>query len=102
MAQEGFDALMKLTDSRYRLAIIVARRAAQIKMGLPPLLTREETPKTRNTVSLAMKELELGKPIRFGNKKDLPSPGEVKKIIERERRESKEKTSSGYTISVKK
>ncbi len=102
MAQEGFDDLLALTDSRYRLSIIVARRAAQLKIGLPPLLSKEETPKTRNTVSLAMKELELGKPIRFSNKKDLPTPEEVKKMIEKERRETKEKSTSNYTVSVKK
>ena len=103
MAQEGFDDLLALTDSRYRLSIIVARRAAQLKMGLPPLLSKEETPKTRNTVSLAMKEFELGKPIRFSsNKKDLPTPEEVKKMIEKERREAKEKATSNYTVSVKK
>ncbi len=102
MTQEGFDSLRALTDSRYRLSIIVARRAAQLKMGLPPLLDRSETPQTRNTVSIAMKELELGKPIRFGTKKDLPTTEEVKKILDRERREAKEKATSGYTVSVNK
>ena len=102
MTQEGFDSLMALTDSRYRLSIVVARRAAQLKMGLPPLLDKSETPRTRNTVSVAMKELELGKPIRFGTKKDLPTTDEVKKMVDRERREAKEKATSGYTVSVKK
>ncbi|MEX2533977.1 MAG: DNA-directed RNA polymerase subunit omega [Trueperaceae bacterium] len=75
MAQEGYDELMALTDSRYRLTMITARRAAQLKTGIPNLLTADEKPDTTNTVTIAMKELELGKPVRWGD--ELPSMEEL-------------------------
>lgn len=93
MAQEGFDELMALTDSRYRLSMITARRAAQIKAGIPPMLEPEDYPKTRNTVSLAMKELEKDAGIVWGD--DLPSFGELKGMLDRERREEPK----GYSVS---
>lgn len=70
MAQEGYDTLMQLTDSRYRLSMIVARRAAQLKSGIQHLLEPGELPPTENTVTVAMKELELGKPVFWGT--ELP------------------------------
>ncbi len=79
VAQEGYDELMKLTDSRYRLSMIVARRAAQLKLGVPSLLEEGELEPTQNTVTIAMKELELGKPIRWGN--DLPSVEELRRTV---------------------
>ena len=79
MAQEGYDALMGLTDSRYRLSMIVARRAAQLKLGVPSLLEEDELAPTQNTVTVAMKELELGKPLRWGN--DLPSGEELRRTV---------------------
>ena len=87
MAQEGYDELMALTDSRYRLTMITARRAAQLKSGIKSLLTEEEKPDTTNTVTIAMKELELGKPIRWGD--ELPSVEELSRVIEPERRPEK-------------
>lgn len=84
MAQEGYDELMALTDSRYRLTMITARRAAQLKTGIPNLLSEEEEPDTTNTVTIAMKELELGKAIRWGD--DLPSLEELNRVVESERR----------------
>lgn len=80
MAQEGYDDLMALTDSRYRLTMITARRAAQLKTGIPNLLEDEEKPDTTNTVTIAMKELELGKPIRWGD--ELPSPEELSRVVD--------------------
>lgn len=84
MAQEGFDKLMARTDSRYRLSVVVARRAAQLKNGIPTLLEPAEQPKTRNTVTIALKELANDKPIRWG--KELPSNEELRQTVERERR----------------
>jgi hypothetical protein len=49
MAQEGYDRLMALTDSRYRLSMIVARRAAQLKGGIPTTLDVDEMPAARGT-----------------------------------------------------
>src|SRR5690554_2198206 len=79
VAQEGYDVLMELTDSRYRLSIIVARRAAQLKLGVPSLLEEGELAPTQNTVTVAMKELELGKPIRWGN--ELPGVEELRRTV---------------------
>lgn len=85
MSQEGYDRLMALTDSRYRLSMIVARRAAQLKLGVPPLLEEDELPGTVNTVTLAMKEFELGKPIRWGT--DLPDIEALRRTVTPPRQE---------------
>jgi DNA-directed RNA polymerase subunit omega len=95
MAQDGFDKLISKTDSRYRLSMIVALRAAQIKAGLPPLLEGDEYPPTRNTVSLAMAELIHDKPIRCG--KDLPTTDELKKVFERE--QAAASADANYSVS---
>lgn len=93
MAQEGFDTLMDLTESRYQLSMITARRAAQLKLGVPSVLPKDEQPKTRNTVTIAMKELEAGAGVRWGD--DLPSADELRNLVERERREEP----SSYSVS---
>ncbi len=86
MAQEGFDKLMSLTDSRYRLSMIVGRRAAQLKGGIPTVLDPEEYPETgrQNSVTLAMKELELEKPLRWGD--DLPTVEQLRRVHEQAKR----------------
>lgn len=81
MAQEGYDTLMALTDSRYRLSMIVARRAAQLKAGIPSMLDADALPHTSNTVSIAMKELESGRDIVWGD--ELPSIDELRRLVER-------------------
>ncbi|MEJ2291425.1 MAG: DNA-directed RNA polymerase subunit omega [Deinococcales bacterium] len=81
MAQEGYDTLMALTDSRYRLSMIVARRAAQLKAGIPNTLDVDTAPHTSNTVSIAMKELESGREIVWGD--ELPSTDELRRLVER-------------------
>ncbi len=93
MSQEGFDTLMGLTESRYRLSMVVARRAAQLKLGIPSVLPKDDVPRTRNTVTVAMKELEERAGVRWGD--DLPSTEELRTIVERERREEP----SGYSVS---
>ncbi len=93
MAQEGYDKLMSLTDSRYRLSMIVARRAAQLKAGIPTTLEGDERPKTRNTVTLAINELFYERGIRWGD--DLPAPAELAKAVERDREEA----SASYSVS---
>ncbi len=55
MAQEGFDTPLELTESRYRLSMVTARRAAQLKLGIPSVLLKDAQPGTRNTVTIAMK-----------------------------------------------
>ena len=85
MAQEGYDRLMALTDSRYRLSMIVARRAAQLKGGIPTTLDSDEMPAARqNTVSVAMREFELGREVRWGD--ELPTFDELKRTVVEERR----------------
>lgn len=93
MAQEGYDTLMNLTESRYRLSMVTARRAAQLKLGIPSVLPKDESPHTRNTVTIAMKELEEHAGVRWGD--DLPSTDQLRTLIERERREEP----SSYSVS---
>jgi DNA-directed RNA polymerase subunit omega len=88
MAQDGYDTLLNLTDSRYRLSIIVARRAAQLKSGVPALLAPEEMPDAEaNTVSVAMEELIRGKGIVWGE--ELPSDASLREVRARQRREER-------------
>ena len=76
MAQPGYDFLLDLTDSRYRLSMVVGRRAAQLKTGARPLLAPEAMPAaSSNTVSVAMAELRAGAPLVWGT--DLPSEEEL-------------------------
>src|SRR5690606_21272246 len=75
MAQEGYDTLIALTDSRYRLSMIVARRAAQLKSGIPSILDVDVLPRTENSVTIAMKELETTDRIKWGD--ELPSMDEL-------------------------
>ena len=88
MAQEGYDQLLALTDSRYRLSMIVARRAAQLKGGMPTLLTEDEKPSNGNTVTMAMLELRAGKALRWGD--DLPSEMELRDVRARQRRQERD------------
>ena len=84
MAQRGFDDLMKLTDSRYRLSMIVARRAAQLKGGIPTLLEADERPRTTNAVTVAMEELRRNKAVTWGE--DMPTTEELRRVVERSNR----------------
>ena len=85
MAQTGYDRLLALTDSRYRLSIIVARRAAQLKGGIPTTLGVDEMPEARlNSVTISMKEFELGRDLRFGD--DLPTSDDLRRVVLEERR----------------
>jgi DNA-directed RNA polymerase subunit omega len=80
VAQEGYDTLLALTDSRYRLSMVVARRAAQLKMGIPTVLDVDDLPRNENTVTLAMKELEMTKDVVWGD--DLPAVEELRRAVE--------------------
>jgi len=84
MAQKGFDKLMEMTDSRYRLSIIAARRAAQLKNGIPTTLVDDEYPPTRNTVTIALTELVLDKKLKWGT--DMPTNAELKRTVDADRR----------------
>ena len=80
MAQEGYDTLIALTDSRYRLSMIVARRAAQLKSGIPSILDVDVLPRTENSVTIAMKELETTDRIKWGD--ELPSMEDLRRVAE--------------------
>jgi DNA-directed RNA polymerase omega subunit len=96
MAQEAYDKLMEMTDSRYRLSIVAAKRAAQIKAGIPSTLSASEMPKTKNSVTIALKELILEKGIRWGTDGSLPTNEELKQGVEREQRVIREQN---YTVT---
>ncbi len=85
----GYDALLNLTDSRYRLSTIVAKRAVQLKKGFPSTLAKEDYPKdldrvSHNVVAMALQELLLDKHIVWG--KALPSDTELLETLELKRR----------------
>jgi DNA-directed RNA polymerase subunit omega len=96
MAQEAYDKLMEMTDSRYRLSVVVARRAAQLKAGVPTVLAANEQPKTKNAVTVALKELALDKGIQWGTDDTLPSNEEIKQSVDREMRAHREQN---YTVT---
>ncbi|HEX7039669.1 MAG TPA: DNA-directed RNA polymerase subunit omega [Trueperaceae bacterium] len=96
MAQEGYDKLLALTDSRYRLSIIVAKRAAQLKFGVPTVLEPDDVPKNENTVSLAMKELTISDEIRWSDDDSLPSLDDVRRTVEPVRVETPQTFSSPF------
>lgn len=85
MAQKGVDTLLALTDSRYRLSMIVARRAAQLKANIPTVLPSDQYPQTRNMVTVASEELRRNAGIVWGD--DLPTTEDLRKLVERERQE---------------
>jgi len=84
VAQRGFDILRETTDSRYRLSMVVGRRAAQLKKGVPSTVTGKVVPDTENAVSAAMKELELGTGVRWDN--ELPSALEINSVVAQDQR----------------
>lgn len=96
MAQEAYDKLMEMTDSRYRLSVIAARRAAQLKLGVAPVLAPQDMPKTKNAVTLALKELASSKGIKWATDDSLPTNDELKQNLEREMRANREQS---YTVT---
>jgi DNA-directed RNA polymerase subunit omega len=85
MSVVGYDALLNLTNSRYRLSVIAAKRSVQLKKGFPTTLTTEEYPQNRdgvskNVVAVALQELLLDKDIVWGE--TLPSDKELLKAFE--------------------
>lgn len=61
MAEKDIDKLLALTDSKYRLSVIVAKRAIQLKGGASSVLPPEKRVKIKNLVTLSMRELATGK-----------------------------------------
>ena len=61
MAEKDIDKLLSITDSKYRLSVIVAKRAIQLRSGAPSVLPPEQRVRTHNLVTQAMRELAGGK-----------------------------------------
>ncbi|ASN79869.1 MULTISPECIES: DNA-directed RNA polymerase subunit omega [Deinococcus] len=61
MAERDIDKLLSMTDSKYRLSVVTAKRALQLRSGAPSVLPVEQRVRTRNLVTQAMRELATGK-----------------------------------------
>lgn len=61
MAEKDIDKLLSMTDSKYRLSVVTAKRALQLRSGAPSVLPTEQRVKTHNLVTQAMRELATGK-----------------------------------------
>ena len=88
MAQKGFDILREVTDSRYRLSMVVGRRAAQLKKGVPSTVTGKPISTTKNAVSAAMEELAQGTGVVWGN--DLPDVQAISNLVGQDEREAQQ------------
>lgn len=60
MAEKNIDRMLEMTDSKYRLSVITAKRALQLSAGAPSVLLAEQKAKIHNVVTLAMRELATG------------------------------------------
>lgn len=60
MAEKDIDKLLSLTDSKYRLSVVTAKRALQLKSSASSVLPPEQRVRTRNLVTHAMRELATG------------------------------------------
>ncbi len=61
MAEKDIDKLLSMTDSKYRLSVVVAKRAIQLRSGAPSTLPTDVKARTRNLVTQSMRELATGK-----------------------------------------
>ncbi len=96
MAQKGFDILREATDSRYRLSMVVGRRAAQLKSGVPSTVTGKVLTNAQNSVTEAMRELELGSGVVWGDA--LPSFREINSVVEQDQREQ-QREAAAFSIT---
>lgn len=96
MPQEGFDTLMTRTDSRYRLSMVAARRAGQLKHGVPSTLTGKPLARADNAVTVALKELETDSGVVWGE--ELPSAETIRLQVQRDHKENAEATTA-YRVS---
>ncbi|GHF92292.1 DNA-directed RNA polymerase subunit omega [Deinococcus piscis] len=60
MAEKNIDRMLGMTDSKYRLSVITAKRALQLSAGAPSVLPTEQRAKIHNVVTLSMRELATG------------------------------------------
>ena len=96
MAQEGLDTLMTRTDSRYHLSMVAARRAGQLKQGVPSTLTGKPIARADNAVTVALKDLEVDSGVRWGDA--LPSAEDIRAQVQRDGRERAD-VAAAYSVS---
>ena len=65
-----------MEKSKYLLAVIVAKRAKQLLAGVKPLIKT----KSKNQVTIALKEIEEGK-VYFKKQKDLKKEDLFKRVL---------------------
>ncbi|MFN8509160.1 MAG: DNA-directed RNA polymerase subunit omega [Deinococcaceae bacterium] len=61
MAEKNIDRLLAQAGSKYRLSVLVAKRALQLKAGSPSVLPSDQRAGFRNLVTVAMRELATQK-----------------------------------------
>ena len=98
MPQKDYDQLMKLTDSRYKLTMVVSRRAAQLKYGVTDTLTKKPIPREKNAVSAAMEELIAGSGVRWDDS-NLPTHEEVMRNVQSENQEKLDRPEGVFTVT---
>jgi DNA-directed RNA polymerase subunit K/omega len=96
VAQKGFDILRTVTESRYLLSEIVGQRAAQLKRGVPSTVTGKVIPDSKNAVTAAMEEIELGTGVIWG--KDVSTAQKIKLAVASDEKASREMNDT-YTIT---
>jgi len=82
MAEKNIDVLLSRTDSKYRLSVVIAKRALQLKAGVTPVIPAEARAGTRNLVTIAMREMATGK-LEWGE--NLVDEGRLQATLERSR-----------------
>lgn len=82
MAEKNIDRLLSLTDSKYRLSVVIAKRAIQLRAGVAPVIPPEQRLGTRNMVTLAMREMATGR-LEWGE--GLVDEGQLRTVLARTR-----------------
>lgn len=60
MAEKNIDRMLDIAENKYRLSVVVAKRALQLSAGAPSVMDEEERQRTRNVVTQAMREIATG------------------------------------------
>jgi DNA-directed RNA polymerase subunit omega len=61
MAEQNIDKLLMQTGSKYRLSVVIAKRALQLRAGTQSVLPPEQRVKMHNLVTVAMREMAIDK-----------------------------------------
>lgn len=76
--------------------MVVGRRAAQLKKGVPSTVTGKVVPGSENSVSAVMEELALGTGVVWG--KDLPSFIDINSVVAQDYRDS-QREAERYSVT---